>query len=417
MSPKSKILKRLKNLKNEYWAFILNTSWNTLNQIAIVLLSILLSVIFARFTSKELFGDYNFLNSIVAMLSIIAIPGLNTSMLRSISRGMDGVYVKAVKLSFMWSMLGVPILFLIGGYYYIFSNQIIGLGLFIAAIFFPFIYAPNNWIAMLQGKKRFDIFAKYSIIQAIIRTTAIILAIIIGRTNLILIFMVFMVTSATTNVFLYFKCKQYLKNLDEEEGWKKSGYKLTLNDFVNLSYDNMDKILIGIFLGPVELAVYSIAVSIVSALKGSLLQIIKVLSPTIFTMKKDILQRKLKETFPLLLILNIIMFTLIVFFLPTVMTLLYSQKYADSIFYAQLYSITIPLTFFMGILNTSLVSMKEENAILISRIIGFIVMIILYVMFIPLFGIIGAICASIIYCLLICLLQYYSLISSLHSVN
>ena len=55
----------------------------------------------------------------------------------------------------------------------------------------------------------------------------------------------------------------------------KSGYKLTLNDFVTLSYDNVDKILIGIFLGPVELAIYAIAVSIVSAIKASVIQIIR----------------------------------------------------------------------------------------------------------------------------------------------
>ena len=198
------LIQKLKDLKQDYDSFIRNTSWTTINQVITILLGIVLSVIFARLTSKELFGEYNFLNSVIAIVSIVAIPGLNTSMLRSISRNMDGVYIKAVKLSFMWSLLGIPILFLIGCYYYFFNSQVIGLGLFIAAVFFPLIYAPNNWIALLQGKRRFDIFAKYSIIQSIIRTSTILIAIFSGPMNLIIIFLAFLTTSASTNIFFFF---------------------------------------------------------------------------------------------------------------------------------------------------------------------------------------------------------------------
>lgn len=410
-----KLNKSLKNFKNEYKSFIRNTSWTTMNQLVNIIFGVLLSVIFARLTSQELFGQYNFLNSVVAIISITAIPGFNTSMMRSISRGMDGVYKKAVKLSFMWSLLGVPILFLIGSYYYFFSNQIVGLGLFVAAILFPLIYAPNNWIALLQGKMRFDIFAKYSIIQTMIRTMAIILAIYLDRNNLILIFLSYLITSAATNVFFYFKCKQYLRNDEEEKGWKWSGYKLTFNDFVALSYDNVDKIIIGIFLGPVELAIYSIAVSIVSALKVSLIQIVKVISPSIYTMTKKTLKIRLRKTFPFLVISNLIILALIVSFMPFITTLLYSEKYVDSIIFAQVYSLTIPLSVLMGVLSSGLISLKEENLLLTSRLVGFVLIIPLYAIMIPYLGIMGAILASIIYYIVLCLLQYFYLRRKFHS--
>lgn len=403
------LIKKLKQYKQDYAVFIKNTSWTSINQVFTILLGVLLTIIFARFTSKELFGEYNFLNSIIAIISIVAIPGLNTSMLRSISRGMDGVYIKAVKLSLMWSLLGVPILFLIGCYYYFFNNPIIGLALFIASIFFPLIYAPNNWIALLQGKKRFDIFAKYSIIQSIIRTSAILFAIFSGPTNLIIIFLSFLVSGAVTNVLFFFKSKHYIENNEEENGWKKSGYKLTFNDFVDLSYDNLDKILIGIFLGPVELAVYAIAVSIVSALKGSLIQIITVISPSVYAMEKKTLKSILKKTLPSIILLNIIFMLIVILVLPFIINLLYSQKYDDSIFIAQVYSITIPLAIIMAVLSTSLISLKEENMLLISRLIGFIIMLILYIILIPIFGIMGAILASILYYIILCILQYYYL--------
>ena len=408
MTPK-KLIQKLIQLKHDHDGFINDTSWTTINQIVTIVLGILLYVIFARLTSKVFFGEYNFLNSVIAVVSIVALPGLNTSMLRSISRGMDGVYVKAVKLSFMWSLLGIPILFLIGCYYYFFNIQIIGLVLFTAAVFFPFIYAPNNWIALLQGKKRFDIFAKYSIIQSIISTSSIILAILLGPTNLIIIFLAVLTSGAATNVFFFFKCKNYIENCTEEEGWIRSGYKLTFNNFVALNYDNIDKILIGIFLGPAELAVYVLAVSIVSAIIGSFNQIIKVISPTIFMMGKKTLKKTLKKTFPLLIILTIIFMIIIVLILPSIIILLYSQKYADSIFFAQVYCITIPLAVIVAVLSTSLISLGEENVLVTSTLLGLVTLIILYTFLIPILGIIGAIISSITYYVILCFIQYHYL--------
>ena len=273
----------------------------------------------------------------------------------------------------------------------------------------PVHISTNNWIALLEGKKRFDIFAKYSIIQSIISTSTIILAIFFGPTNLIIIFLVFLASGAATNVFFFFKCKQYIENQEEEEGWRTSGYKLTFNDFVTLNYDNLDKILIGIFLGPVELAVYAIAVSIVSALKNSLIQIIKVISPSIFMMEKEKLKSVFKKTFPFMILLNIIFLVVIILILPFITTFLYSQKYADSIFFAQVYSITIPLAFILAVLNASLISLKGENVLLISRLMGLVIILILYAVLIPIFGIMGAITASIIYYVSLCVLQYYYL--------
>ena len=197
--------------------------------------------------------------------------------------------------------------------------------------------------------------------------------------------------------------------MEEEEGWRKSGYKLSFNDFVDLSYDNLDKIMIGIFLGPVELAVYAIAVSIVSALKGSLIQITTVISPSLYTMDKKTLKSILQKSLPSLILLNSIFLVVIILVLPFITILLYSQKYADSIFYAQVYSITIPLAFIMAVLSASLISLKEENVLLISRLLGLVLILILYAVLIPIFGIMGAITASIIYYVILCVLQYYYL--------
>lgn len=396
----------LKSVKNNYNHFIKDTSWVTLNQIISVILGVLISVILARFTTKIVFGEYNLLISIVSILSIVAIPGLNTSMLRSISRGKEGVYTKAVKLSFNWSFLGIPLLILIGFYFYFYAEQSVGIALFLSAIFFPLLYAPNNWTALLQGKKKFDIFAKFSIIQSLLRALAIIMAVYLGSGTLVPIFLAYMIVNSFTNIFYFFKCKAYINNDLEEEGWQRSGYKLTFNDFVMLSYDYIDKIFIGIFIGPVELAIYAVAVSVVSAIRGSVIQIIKVTYPHIFAMQKEKIKVYFQKIMLPLIIFNLIFLLILVLILPLLMIILYSQKYEDSIIYAQMYCITIPLAIFMVVLNTSLIALKKENAIIKFRLLGLIIILILYSILIPFMGVIGAIISSIIYYVVLIILQY-----------
>lgn len=383
-----------------------STIWLTSYQIISVVLGLILSIVFARFTTKEVFGNYNFLISIISMLSIISIPGLNTSMLRSISRKKEGVFPKAVKLSFIWSLIGIPLLIFIGIYYYFFGQKIVGIGLFLAAIFFPLLYAPNNWSAFLQGKKRFDIFAKYSTVKTLLTTSAIIATIFIGKGNLILIFLIYLITNSVLNVFYYFKCHIFLDNNEEDDGWKKSGYKLSVSDFISISYDYMDKILIGLFLGPAQLAVYVIAVSIVSQIKASLIQVMKVIYPQIFQMNKDILIRTLKKIRNNFFLLSIAFVLIIMILLPYIITILYSNKYIDSIIYAQIYTITIPLAIFSTITSTILISLKKENILLKYQIICFVIMLGLYLTLIPSLKILGALVSSIIYYIILNLFQY-----------
>jgi O-antigen/teichoic acid export membrane protein len=395
-----------KKLKKDNNYFVKGTAWVTFNQIITIFFGVLLSVIFARYTTKELFGEYNFLISIISILSIVAIPGLNTSMLRSISRGKDGVYLKAVRISFIWSLLGIPILLLVGGYYYYFSNKIIGLLLFASAFFFPLIYAPNNWASLLKGKKKFDTFSKYSLIEIMIRSLTIILAIILGKGNIIPIFMAYLVTTGLSNIIFYTKCKTYLNNNYEDDGWEKSGYKLSINEFLTLSYNYLDKIFIGIFLGPVELAIYTIAVTIVSAINGSVLQIMKVTYPYIFSINKEKLKSNLRKAIIPGIMLSIIFLIVILISIPPVIILLYSDKYIGSIIYAQIYSVTIFLSLVNSILITSLIALNEENAIIKFNLLGLILVIVLYYVLIPFLGILGAILSSIIYYSVLVVLEF-----------
>lgn len=386
---------------------IKNSFWITLNQLVSIILGLLLSVFLARFLSKEVFGNYNLILSIISLLAIISMPGINISLTKAISRGKDGTYTKSTALSFIWSMLGVPMLLILGVYYYFYEQPEVGITLLLASIFFPLLYGLNTWINFLNGKKRFDLSVKYSIIQTFFRTFTIITILLLGVTTLVPIFAVFLLINSFFNVYYYYRSKKLVINNIEEKNWKSYIYKLSFVEFSALSYEYADKIIIGILLGPFPLAVYSIAATVISQIKGSMNQLLKIYYPKIFEMENEDILFNLKKFFPKFILLNVGILTLIIILMPWLILLLFSDKYSESIVYAQLYSITIPLSLFMIISGTILIALNNENELFRFRSVGTIVLLGLYLTLIPAWGLYGAIIGSIIYYIFVDALQYY----------
>lgn len=390
--------------------FIKNGFWVTALFLCEFISGILLTVFFTQFTSQSLYGTYNFLLSITSILMVISVPGLNTSVLRSIAKKKDGVYYKATKLSFLWSLLGIPILLVIGIYYYSLGETTIGLCLFIGSVFFPLLYSTNTWIALLKGKQKFDVNAKYGGIQAIIRSIALIGAILINRESLVLLFGVYMVVQITFNLVYYFKVQKYITNDDEDDDWKNSSYKLSILEFISLLYDNADKILIGILLGPVSLAIYVISSSLTGKANSLFKEASKIIFPKFFEMdSKDLIPTMRKFT-PFVLILFSIVSIILILIIPYAILLLFSSKYANSIIYAQIYTLTVPLSFLLSITTLIMIAKNLENALLKFRVIGVLIILGLYFLLIPTYGLMGAIISSILYFLIINIIQYSYLV-------
>jgi O-antigen/teichoic acid export membrane protein len=154
--------------------FIKNGSWMALKQAVELITAIAPLVVFSRLVDPAIFGEYQYFLSILAIMSIVSLPGLNVSVLRSVSRGYDGDYQKAVRMSFLWSLIGVPSLFLLGVYYFLVDRSGLGISLMISSIFFPFFYAPNTWNYFLQGKEKYNILLRFFSVQAAFNALSII---------------------------------------------------------------------------------------------------------------------------------------------------------------------------------------------------------------------------------------------------
>lgn len=330
-------------IKNEFWVY--------LRQTVTLITGLAVVVVFARLASKEVFGQYTFILALLAVVSLLSIPGLNTAVLQSVARGYDGSYKKAVKTSFVWSLLGIPALLGVGAYYYYYNTQIIGICLMMSSIFFPLLNAPNTWDFFLQGKKRFDVAAKYGSIQATINAIAIITILFLNPNHLVIIFATYLVSNSLLTCLLFLKSFRYIENTVRDNECIGYGYFITSTNIVGTIANNIDKILIGSLLSSSELAVYAIAIAIPMNIKNSLKLGWTPLFPKFCQDEVEMRHAfdKMKR-FILLLTLMVLGGTLLYWlFIDDVILLLFGEKYIDSIIYSKILLlmilISIPATF------------------------------------------------------------------------
>lgn len=374
---------------------IKNYSWMSLDRIIAALIGLGVSVIFARIATKEVFGLYSFLISVLALLTLFSMPGMNTSIFRGVSKGFDGTYKKAARFMFLSSTIGIPILLGLGIYHYYFVSKILGLCFMFSSVLFPFYYPPKVWSGLLQAQEKFREFAIYNSILSILRSFIVASVIFISKGSLFPIFMSFILVDVCVNSYFYLKTLKFVRNDKVEAGWKSTGYKLLIPTLFDQFYNNIDKLVLIFFLGAEKLAIYSIAAGIVTIVNGLLGRIIRVYSPKIYrTNTNDFVHIMKKMVIPITFVLSFVVIVLFLL-LPVIIEILYSTKYLESIVYAQAYLLIIPFYYWTAVSSGILFKEKKENFYTLSVVVSGIVNILLYVILIPSIGMMGGVIGSI----------------------
>src|SRR4030042_3498851 len=175
--------------------------------------NIALSIIFIKFAGKELYGQYLFVHALLSMFMIISIPGAMTVMFRTIAQGYEGVYRRATRFMFFWSLFGIPLVALLGLFFYLFKTKILGVTLIACAIFFPFDTGLRSWMVFLKARSKFKALTIYNSIITLVRMIAVTAAILFSR-NIIVIMVTYFLVECSFNIFYYFRTLSSLRNDD-----------------------------------------------------------------------------------------------------------------------------------------------------------------------------------------------------------
>lgn len=375
--------------------FIKNGFWVAFRQGVGVLTGLAISAAFARLASQEVFGQYQLVLSILSVVSILSIPGLNTAITQSVARGYDGDYKRAVKTSFLWSLLGTPVLLILGGYYYAYQSYPLGIALMVSSVFFPFLYAPNTWDAFLQGKSRFDLAAKYGSVQSVINAVATIAVVFISRENLVLITFIYLLSYTIFNWSYYLRTLQYIQNGDADGETLKFGWFLTKNGILGQISAHMDKVLIGTLLGPESLAIYAITLQVPIKMKEIFKVVISVLFPKLSKEKRDIKEIFSEKKKVLFLSFFLVALISAAFFLSIqpLNRIIFGTKYLGFYELSRYYSISVAITPFLVFLGYYVQAKKDYRAILSANTIYPLLQLAICAISISFFGLMGGVIA------------------------
>lgn len=112
---------------------------------------------------KDVIGHYQFVLSVIALVSIFSLPGIRNALMQSVARHQGGFFNKATKLSFLGSVVGSLFLLFIAAYHLFIADFFMAIAFIIAALMMPFSHGLLSWRSSYAGEERFKML---SIIEA-----------------------------------------------------------------------------------------------------------------------------------------------------------------------------------------------------------------------------------------------------------
>ncbi len=273
MTIKEKISRRLNAASKFFKTDIIYTlkggSFLTLGNFFSIAANFALAFFFAQLLPKEIYGTYSYILAWMSVLGIFALPGMDTAVIQSVSRGFENSFISGWKNKVKYGFMGTVASLLIGAYYNYNGNQTLSLAFFAAAIFIPFLNSFQIYNAYLLGKKEFKTSAFYAIINQIFIASTLITTIYLTD-NIIYIVSAYLFANFIPNFVFFIRTKLKARLSVSKEDLSLTSYAkhLSLINVVSTIASYFDQFLAFHFLGPANLAIYAFATAPPEQIKG-----------------------------------------------------------------------------------------------------------------------------------------------------
>lgn len=361
------------------------------------LLALASATAFANLLPKESYGIYRYGLSILSLLTLTALPGLDDSLTRSVARGFEGDFLKCLKTRMKWGILGSGLAVILALYYYLNGNTTLFILMLIIGIFIPFLDSPLVYNSFLAGRKNFKTSSLSSNISSFLTIGAVILTLLFTK-NIFLIITAYLAASALSRIgTLIFVYKKYPPNSQREPGTINYGKKLSLINLLSNLAGFIDNLIVFNFLGAGDLAAYSFIKKAPDQIKVIPKFTAALSAPKFATqdidnpaLKKDLLRKSFFFSLFLLIIALIYVglapFVFKIFFGP----------YKEYVFLSQIYALSLPFGSFGTLLLSFLESTRQEKALVRISIISPLIKIAVMFSSVMLYGLWGLIISFLI---------------------
>ncbi len=366
--------------------------WLTMGQAVSALSSFVLAIAFANLLDPENYGQYKYILSLLGMLQIFSLVGMNKAITQAVARGLEGSFDSGFKAKLKWSILGSLAAIGLAVYYLLKGNQLLFIPLLLIAAFMPLMEASRIYTGFLGGKKLFSIQTKYSIVNQIAFAALIVITLFLTK-NIFWLIAVYLASHTFMNYAFYLITKiKFKPNQKEDSNTLNYAKHLSLMGVVSQGADYLDKIVLFHFLGSMPLAVYSFAVLLPEEIQKVLSHVSTLAMPKFASKTKEEIRASIMKKFWQLTIVTASLAAIYVLIAPSVYKIFFPQ-YMASIPFSQVFIlsfISIPIS----LLGTVFEAKMMKGKLYFIKIAPLVRMG-LYVILIPLFGIWGLLWAII----------------------
>lgn len=384
-------------------------SWLIIGQFVSTGTAFLLSVAFANLLSPDTYGTYKFILSIYSLLIITTLSGMDSAIIQSVSRGFDGTMKVGLMEKFRWGLYGSIGSVIISFYYFYNANFLLGFCFLIVSFFIPFTESTDTYNSMLWGKKLFNIQAKYNVINILITLFSLSTALYFTD-SIYVILLTYLLSLTIPNLFFVWNTNKYYKSNDSvDDDSIRYGKKLSLIGILALLFSQLDKILVFHYIGPANLAIYSLAVAPTDQIKGLMKNLNSLAMPQLANRNIGEIKKNLWSKVIILSLITTLIVLLYILFAPLFFATFF-PKYVESVIYSQILSLSLIPVVVAGFLYTILESQKAEQQIYKYNIYGNAFGVIILFPLVYYYGIWGAISGRV-------LTRFFFTIYALHLTN
>jgi O-antigen/teichoic acid export membrane protein len=204
-----------------------------------------------------------------------------------------------------------------------------------------------------------------------------------------------LVSTALITGILYIYSLKFIDNSKPDPNCIPYGYFLSLTNVAGTIASNIDKIVIGIFLGPTDLAVYTIGIALPVRIKDFFKLSLSSITPKLCQDSitgRNIVDTLKKLTLPIISFLLIISIIYWIFIGPLII-LFFGPSYSDAIIYSKILILMIILSFPSVLLGTYAISKQKKVAIILGYHIFPFLKIFIFIICTYFFGMLGAVWA------------------------
>ena len=361
------------------------------------IISFVLFIFIARYVSKEVYGIYKYIISIVSIAGAFSLTGINLAVTRSVAQGIRGIFKNSILLQLRWVWLQILVTLGIGGYYFLKGNNTYAIAFGILSVLAPVALIANTYRSFLSGEKKFKTLSIYNFISSLLYFVVMALFFVFLSDSFIWLLVGFYGIGAITNtiwsIVVFRRDKKFEQKKLSQEDISYAKHLSVINVLGSVT-TYVDSIVLYYFLGPTSLATYSFAVSVPERIKGLFNFIPSLAFPKITERyqrgEKVAVARKVFQ----LIVLGLIISFIYSIIAPFVFNWLFPQ-YADAIPYSQIYSISL-IALALHISTTVLSAQNNKKGLYFTNTVNSIIQSALMIIGILFGGIWGAIVARLI---------------------